>query len=134
HMAFRLLLDDRDMYDGPNHGIYFLRSFTDNMLVTLGSDLVETFHFSPARFLQNSSGTSFTIGQQQHFLHYELDTGKPETGLESLHEKIAPVDRAYTVRNGITRMIRIAREQWPLLPVVTKNFETDFFTSARLEG
>lgn len=131
HIAFRLLLDD-SQYDGKQHGIYFYQSFTDSPLMVWGGKMMTDFNLSLAKIVE--AGNCLELKQGDRFLHYGISHKPPAEFNDTLKKKVGAVDRAYSVNNGVVKMLRISREEWPLEWVNCYHFQTNFFETARLEG
>lgn len=131
HVAFRLLLDD-SQYNSKPTGIYFLKSFTNSPLMVVGGKLMTDFNLGLASI--QDEGNSFELKQGEHFLHYAFSHKPPANFDNDLKERVAAVDRAYSVNNGKVKMLQISRDEWPLEWVDCYHFQTNFFETAKLEG
>jgi len=67
-------------------------------------------------------------------LHFSYRHDKPTSPNPNLKETIRVIDRAYSVLDNKVRVTQIQREKWPIEWITVPRFETNFFTSARLEG
>jgi uncharacterized protein YqjF (DUF2071 family) len=132
HVAFRLLVEDSDLNDGENKGIYFLRSFTDKPLIVLGGKMFTDYNLESAQI--KSTENMLELRQGDRFLTYALDETVVPARNEELYKVIGSVDRAYSVLGSELRMVQIMREKWPIEPVECYHFQTNFFKTAKLEG
>ncbi|MBC7920134.1 MAG: DUF2071 domain-containing protein [Ferruginibacter sp.] len=139
HVSFRLLLEDSHRnVDGQNRGLFFLESFTDQPLIAQGGRWMTDYNLELATMV--ATDEQFTLKQRTHagdrWLHYALDGQVPKGGgcEGGLQEIVGALDRAYSVRDGQVRMVRIQPEKWPIERVNCTRFETNFFRTARLEG
>jgi hypothetical protein len=132
HIGFRLLIDDAAYSQGMQKGIYFIRSFTDKVLMALGGSLLTNYKLEKADI--NDSFDGFCLKQGNQFLKYRF-TAKPEYQLEDrLKENVASVDRAYSYIGEQLMRVQIMRDRWPVRWIGCEGFETNFFKTARLEG
>lgn len=131
HLAFRLLLDDSE-YDGRQHGIFFYKSFTDSPLIVWGGKMMTDFNLSLAKITE--AGNCLELKQGDKFLHYGFSHRPPAEQNEALKKVVGAVDRAYTAKDGMVKMLRISREEWPIEWVNCYHFQTNFFETARFEG
>jgi hypothetical protein len=132
HIAFRLLVDDSELNDGPSKGIYFLRSFTDRPLLVFGGNLFTDYHLENAEI--KCADNLLELRQNDKFLTYALDDTAPVTKNDKLYDLIGTIDRAYSLLGTDIRMVQIQREKWPIQQVECYHFQTNFFQTARLEG
>jgi uncharacterized protein YqjF (DUF2071 family) len=131
HIAFRLLVDDGGHNDGLNKGIYFYRSFTDKRLIVTGGKLFTDYNLETGRIQEINNTTEIIQGNQ--FVKYHLGklTAIPNPALQNT---IGALDRAYSMLGERIRVTQIQREKWPIQLTDCTDFETNFFTSAKLEG
>ena len=131
HVAFRLLVDDRE-YNDDNQpkGIYFIKSFTNKPWVAWSGSRFTHYKLSSAE-LEEDEG--FELRQGEHFVRYEL-TDEKEPVNEPLKAIVQPLDRAYAVDDGQLLRTRIQREEWPIKPVHCRGIETNFFKTASFLG
>jgi hypothetical protein len=140
HVAFRLLLDDRELDpEGVGRGVFFVRSFTDRALLAHAGNLLTHYRLTPAELEVDPRGLAVREGG--HRLSYRkavLGAEAPTPGLfrgwAEARAVVGAIDRAYAVdpEGGIWKT-RILRPDWPLEPLPLAGFTTDFFESARLE-
>ena len=136
HVAFRLLVDDRELDPArAAHGIFFLRSFTDRPLLARAGNLLTHYRLHPAEV--RAGEACLTVREKGRYLSY----GKGQSGnpgifgsWDEARTVLQSLDRAYAVdpRERIWRT-RILRPDWPLEPLPVASFATDFFATARLE-
>ena len=131
HIAFRVLIDDSKYNNGMTKGIWFYRSFTDKPLIVIGGGMLTHYNLELATF--KVSGDNFIMKKGRQFLRYSLNDEKAIVTSE-LTAIIGGLDRAYFRENDKIRMIRIQREKWPIEPIACSSFETNFFSTAKLEG
>jgi hypothetical protein len=129
HVGFRLLVKDAD--GAINRSIFFIRSFTDKPLMTFGGRILTDYRLENAKF--SESDDDFTMTQGNKFLSYSVDKNEPPDNHE-LKKIIQVLDRAYSICEGKIRVVQIQREKWPLESIRVKNFQTNFFESAKLLG
>ncbi|MCE7994583.1 MAG: hypothetical protein HEP71_21570 [Roseivirga sp.] len=130
HVAFRLLVEDSTLNEGENKGIFFLKSFSDKPMVVWSGNLMTNYRLSHA---QISKVGGFRLDQDEHYIRYQLtDKVNPED--KELKSIIGAIDRAYAMEEGKLMKTLIQRETWPIEQVDCINFETNFFTSAKLLG
>ena len=136
HVAFRLLVDDRELDPArAAHGIFFLRSFTDRAILARAGNLLTHYRLHPAEV--QSGETGLTVREKGKYLSYGKGEARSPGIFGSWDEARAvlqSLDRAYAVdpRERIWRT-RILRPDWPLEPLPVASFATDFFATARLE-
>ena len=130
HVAFRLLVDDREYSDGQCKGIYFIKSFTDKAWVVSTGSLLTHYKLSLASIQDDEQ---FVLKQNSHFIRYRL-SGQPCALDEDLKAIIQPLDRAYAVDGKNLLRTQIQREAWPIRPVHCTDFETNFFQTAKFLG
>jgi hypothetical protein len=129
HIAFRLVLEDRASDTDQSKAIFFLRSFSDrkdvvtwgNMLTDYNLELAEIQNIDPMLGLRSGD----------RYFNYALDlsrTGPPD---EAQHKIVSSLDRAYSVDGNDLKMVKIAREKWPIRQVQCYLLETNFFKSAK---
>lgn len=135
HIGFRLLLEDADYHEGDDQkGIYFLRSFTDKPLIAQGGRLLTEYKLETATLTNHAGGLRLAKGPYYLDYNHFGRNMQPDEETHALENVIGKLDRAYAVRgNGVYRT-RILREGWPLVPLNTHRFRTNFFESAQLEG
>ncbi len=135
HIGFRVLVEDAQWNaDRAHHGIYFLRSFTNNPTMTFAGNLIANYHLENANLLNFPSGLKLI--QDDQFLQYHL-TGpvfEPDAKSLQLKETIGAIDRAWAVEGHELQKTQIVREKWPLQAMTCTRFNTNFFETARLEG
>ena len=131
HVAFRLLVEDKLYNHGENKGIFFFRSFTDKPLIVTGGKLLTDYNLEVANISEIDN--KVIISQGEKLVQYTLDESlaKPD---EQLHNTIGALDRAYSMSGDTIRVTQIQREKWPIQSVGCKDFENDFFRTARFEG
>jgi len=132
HVGFRLLVDDSHYNDGQNHGIFFLRSFTDNALIAQGGRWLTSYNLEMADLV--ATDQLFALKQGDSFLTYALDSEAPVQMDAGLYQAVSRIDRAYALLNNTVYKTQIMREKWPLEWVNCYHFKTSFFETARLEG
>lgn len=135
HIGFRVLVEDGAWNaDGINHGIYFLRSFTDRPFIVLAGNLLSNYRLEHAILTNYPAGLHLESGDE--FLHYHV--AGPQLNLDEktarLQKTIGAIDRAWAVEGDELQKTQIVREKWPLQPMHCTRFKTNFFQSARLEG
>lgn len=137
HVAFRLLVDDRELDPARTaHGIFFLRSFTDRPLLARAGNLLTHYRLHPAEVRAGEAG--LTVRERGRSLSYERGGRPGDPGVfgswEEARTVLQSLDRAYAVdpRGRIWRT-RILRPDWPLEPLPVSSLATDFFATARLE-
>ncbi len=132
YIAFRLAIDDSKQNDGACKGIYFLRSFTGKASIALGGNLFTDYRLETAEI--RNLDRMLELRQGDKFFNYALDLNTvADHGTEQL-DTIGNLDRAYAVRDGEVKMVRILREKWPIRPVGCYLLETNFFRSAKFES
>lgn len=130
HLAFRLLVDDRALNNGNCKGIYFLKSFCDKPLIAYGGGIFTDYRLGKALIFERSG--LLTIDQGAKHLRYHPG-GPCEANLD-LQGTIGMLDRAYSGDGENILVTQIMREKWPLQSFTCKDFYTNFFRDARLEG
>lgn len=129
HVAFRLLLDDSELNNGENKGIFFLRSFTENKIIATGGALLTDYNLENAEI--RNLDRMMNLQQGKQYFNYAIDpTSEIKTNEEQL-KIIGALDRAYSVQDGQIKMVRIMREKWPLRQVECYLTETNFFETAK---
>jgi hypothetical protein len=131
HIAFRLLVEDRQYNNGSDKGIFFFRSFTNKPLIVTGGRLLTDYNLEEAQIEETDN--QVIISQDKNYVKYELD-GVGDALNEDLKNIIGPLDRAYSVLGNTIRVTLIQREKWPLQQIRCTGFENTFFKSAKLEG
>ncbi|MBL7697878.1 MAG: DUF2071 domain-containing protein [Chitinophagaceae bacterium] len=131
HIAFRVLVDDSEYNAGTSKGIFFYRSFTDNLLIVSGGRMLTDYNLESAHIEENES--TVTISKGNNFVKYCFDNSSVE-GDDKLLTAIGSLDRAYSMLGDSIRVTIIQREKWPIKPVSCSRFENTFFKTARLEG
>lgn len=135
HIGFRVLVEDGQWNDDRRpHGIYFLRSFTDRPAVAWAGNLVGSYRLEQARLVNHPGGLQLFQGDR--YLRYAtcgLAT-TPGDRVLALKTVVGGIDRAWAVEDGRLQKTQIVREKWPLQPLQSTAFATNFFESARLEG
>ena len=132
HIGFRLLLDDSSLNSEKPKGVFFLDSFTDRPLFAFGGSLLTEFRLHLAEIYNTPAGME--LHHQGKFLEYQVSGTKvPNKSEKELLEKVGAVDRAYALRENNIYKTQIMREQWPLEVLHCHQFETTFFSSAKLE-
>jgi hypothetical protein len=131
HVAFRLLVDDREYSKGENKGIFFFRSFTDNPFIVFGGKLMTEYNLETANI--EETGGEVTISQGDRKVTYCLNglSAGADPGLKST---IAALDRAYSILGDSIRVTQIQREKWPIQFVDCSGFQNTFFKTAKFEG
>ncbi len=132
HVAFRLLIEDSQYGYDQNHGIYFLRSFTDKPLIVQGGRWLTSYNLEKAELLETPN--VFSLRQKEQFLTYALDDEQPATTDAYLYQEVSRIDRAYSLIHNTLYRTQIVREQWPIQWVNCYHFRTNFFETARVEG
>lgn len=131
HIAFRLLVDDSHYNGGSSKGIFFFKSFTDNLLIVQGGKLMTDYNLEIATIEEN--GNEVTVSQNGKNVKYCLDNASPVI-VPELMKTIGALDRAYSVLGDELRVTQIQREKWPIQFVNCSGFENSFFKTAKLEG
>ena len=136
HVAFRVLIDDREYHnlDEP-HGIFFLNSFTNKKRIILGGQWMTKFNLNFA--LISGDETSLSLKRENKFMEYRINPDfRPDNSPQALEIKshVAPLDRAYSIIGNSIYVLQIQREEWPIEPVTCDYFNTTFFESAKLEA
>jgi hypothetical protein len=134
HIAFRLLIEDKQFNNGIDKGIFFYRSFTDKPLIVAGGRLMTDYNLEVARISERSNEVIMEQGPK--YLKYKLD-GSPVNEVDSLkklRENVGSIDRAYSLLGKNLRVTQIQREKWPIEWVNCAEFKTNFFETAKLEG
>jgi len=132
HVAFRLLIDDGEFSKAGPKGIYFLQSFSSNPLMVLGGNWVANYNLTLAKIAQN--GNAFALQQNEKYLNYTLDPFLHAEQSESLFAAVRRIDRAYSFADDAVRVTQIVRKEWPIEAAHVRDFKTNFFDSAKLEG
>lgn len=133
HVAFRLLLDDTSFNSTKNpQGIFFLKSFSQDILLNWAGNIIGNYQLSFAN-IKDSLG-AFSLKQREQFVEYALDSNEKIKAEAGLFEKIKRIDRAYSMEKGIASVTEITREEWPIQPVKCYHFATNFFKSAKFLG
>lgn len=132
NIAFRLLVDDSRMNGGESKGIFFLRSFSDKPLIVFGGNLFTDYNLENANI--TCIDNMLELRQNEKFVTYALDSNAPVAPNTSLHSVIGSLDRAYSVSGNDVRVVQIQREKWPIEEVECYHFQTNFFSTAKLEG
>ncbi len=132
HVAFRLLIDDGEFSKAGPKGIYFLQSFSSNALMVLGGNWVANYNLTLAKMAQNQN--EFVLHQKEKYLNYTLDPFLPAEESEILFAAVRRIDRAYSFAKDAVSVTQITRKEWPIETVMVKDFSTNFFASAKLEG
>lgn len=135
HVAFRVLVEDGQWnQDGIDHGIFFLRSFTNKPLMVWAGNLLTNYNLEGAKLHNYPAGLH--LETEDASLHYHVAgpmlVSDPKT--QRLQNTIGAIDRAWAVESKELQKTQIVREKWPLQPMNCIRFKTDFFESARLEG
>lgn len=131
HIAFRLLVEDKQYNNGANKGIFFFRSFTDKPFIVMGGQLLTDYNLEEARI--EETGDQVIISQGTNHVRYTLN-GLSVVANAELKDTIGALDRAYSVLGDTVRVTQIQREKWPIQPVNCAGFENTFFKTAKLEG
>jgi len=131
HVAFRLLVEDRQYNNGANKGIFFLRSFTDKSLIVTGGKLLTDYNLEEA--LIEETNNQVVVSKNTNYVRYTLN-GLNAAEKDDLKNIIGALDRAYSVLGETIRVTQIQREKWPIQPVNCGSFENTFFKTAKLEG
>lgn len=131
HIAFRLLVDDSEYNGGMHKGIFFLKSFTNKPLISLGGKLMTDYKLEVADIHEYDN--EVVIRQGDRIVNYCLDDNTPVVDI-SLKNTIGALDRAYSVPDENVRVTLIQREKWPLQCVNCNEFENTFFQTAKFEG
>jgi hypothetical protein len=132
HIAFRLLVDDSRYNNGACKGIYFLKSFTNKKSIVVGGEMMTDYKLEMAHIETTSNTLDLSQGAQT--LHYSIGTNSPGIRNADLLEKVGGLDRAYSVRGKDILITQILREKWPLEEITCREFQTNYFRSARLEA
>ncbi len=137
HVAFRVLVQDAQWNaDGQNHGIYFLRSFTDNPRMVSAGNLLTNYRLELAHLENYPSGLRIRSGDQR--LEYQLTdpvhAHEQDTKSIALQTTLSGIDRAWAMEENELQKTQIMREKWPLEAMNCNRFNTNFFESAKLEG
>ncbi|HTF20279.1 MAG TPA: DUF2071 domain-containing protein [Chryseolinea sp.] len=131
HVAFRLLVDDRQNSQDLSKGIFFFRSFSDKPLIVTGGRLLTDYNLEMATI--KDLGDEVSIIQGGHHVTYCM-TGLNTLRNDKLTATIGSLDRAYSTLGTDLRVTQIQREKWPIQLVNCSGFETTFFKTARFEG
>ena len=131
HVAFRLLIEDKQYNNGANKGIFFFRSFTENPFIVAGGQLLTDYNLERARIEETNNRV--VVSQDAHYLRYAVN-GLRVVANDELTNTIGALDRAYSVLANAVRVTQIQREKWPIQPVNCVDFEDTFFKTAKLEG
>lgn len=133
HVAFRLLLDDKELSKNENpQGIFFLKSFSKNIPLNFAGNLIGNYQLTFANIKEHEG--AFSLQQKNSFVEYALDANEKIEQNQELFQKIKRIDRAYASQNNETYVTKIAREDWPIQPVKCYHFATNFFKSAQFLG
>ncbi len=132
HVAFRLLIDDGEYSKLGPKGIYFLQSFSSNPLMVLGGNWVANYNLTLAKIEQNNN--VFALRQSGKFLNYTFDPYVAAAQNENLYTAVKRIDRAYSFAEDAVSITQITRREWPIEVLSVKDFSTNFFASAKLEG
>lgn len=133
HVAFRLLLDDTSFSKNKApKGIFFLKSFSQNMALNWAGNFIGNYQLSYAN-IKESLG-AFSLKQKNNFVEYALDAQEKIDSDSDLYEKIKRIDRAYAIDHGKAMVTQIAREHWPIRPIKCYHFATNYFKSAQFLG
>jgi uncharacterized protein YqjF (DUF2071 family) len=134
HLAFRLLVEDAELNEGINKGIFFYQSFTDHNLIVAGGSMFTDYNLEQAK-ISDKNGL-VEVKQGNHLIRYKAEDSPIaiDEKFQTLKAAIGALDRAYAFLDGQTRVTQIQREKWPIQAVNCPLFENTFFKSARLEG
>src|SRR5690606_22047959 len=111
HIAFRLLVDDSEYNDGTHKGIFFLKSFTNKPLISLGGKMMTDYKLEIANIEEGDNEVG--IEQGGRIVNYCLDENTPVVDI-ALRNTIEALDRAYSELDDNVRVTLIQREKWPL--------------------
>jgi hypothetical protein len=131
HVAFRLLVEDSQYNNGSNKGIFFLKSFTDKLLVVAGGKVLTDYKLEFAQIEEKDN--EVLVSQGKDYVNYRVDD-LPVTPNDELKATIRELDRAYSLIGSELRVTQIQREKWPIQEVNCLEFRNSFFRSAKLEG
>ncbi|MCX6183370.1 MAG: DUF2071 domain-containing protein [Bacteroidetes bacterium] len=132
HIGFRLLLDDQHSNGISPKGIYFLKSFSDKLLLIFAGNIVADFNLSFAKI--HDEGNRVKIAQGDKFVEYSISDENFATPDVPLFEAVKRIDRAYAFKSEGALVTKITREEWPIEQVELLEFKTNFFKSAKMEG
>lgn len=131
HIAFRLLVEDRQRNNGVNKGIFFLRSFTNNPMIVFGGKLMTDYNLETATIEEKGNEVILTQGNKK--LRYCVNDFSSVPN-DELKTTIGALDRAYSVLGNSVRVTQIQREKWPIQLVNCSGFENTFFSAADFQG
>lgn len=133
HVAFRLLLDDRNMNaDGKPKGIFFLKSFSNRPFLNFFGNLLSKYNLTNAKVEEYFDAVS--LKQEDNYVDYALDPYAAITENATLFQKIHRIDRAYATEQNNIFVTKIARKHWPIEPIKCYHFATNFFKTAKFLG
>ena len=128
HIAFRLLIRDGDLHDDNiNRGIYYWKSFTNNLFIVQAGKLFTNFNFEKAYI--KCCNQHFMLKKQNKFLSYTLDDHPAEYNNDLL-ETFVDIDRAYSLNRHQMKVTKVRRNNLPLEPLNCADFKTNFFKTA----
>ena len=135
HVAFRLLIEDKQYNEGINKGIFFYQSFTDKALIVEGGKLLTEYKLELATINENDNHV--IVNQGDNVVKYSIEDEiivTPDENSKNLQKTIGALDRAYSFLGDSLRVTQIQREKWPIQPVQCHDFSTNFFSTARFEA
>ena len=139
HVALRLMVHDRSD-PGPPHGAYLLRAFTDRRWIARACEWLSWVQLLPAEL--NLTGGDLEVregGHRLHFTTFEPAPSRPPGVLFSSWEEaravVGSIDRLHAGDGqGRLWVTDVSHADCPLQPLGVRDFHTDFFESARVEG
>lgn len=133
HIAFRLLLDDKDLNgQGKPKGVYFLKSFSNRPILNFFGNLISKYNLTNAKVEEFFDAVS--LKQNENYVDYALDPYTTPDRHDTLYQKIRRIDRAYATEQNDIFVTKITRENWPIEPVKCYHFATNFFATAKFLG
>ena len=67
-------------------------------------------------------------------MNYTFDPYVAAAQNENLYTAVKRIDRAYSFAEDAVSITQITRREWPIEVLSVKDFSTNFFASAKLEG
>lgn len=131
HVALRLLVDDSAYTNETPKGIFFLRSFTDQRLISIGGKMLTDYNLETASIVEQDGDV--IISKDGAVIRYGIDRTLIEVN-EELHQTIGALDRAYSTLGNSVRVTQIQREKWPIRQVACTSWQNTIFKTSRLEG
>jgi hypothetical protein len=133
HVAFRLLLDDKSLSgEMEPKGVFFLKSFSENIPLNWAGNLIGNYNLSFAKIKEYLDAVS--LKSKSKFINYALDPYEKIENNASLFDKIKRIDRAYAKEKVNVYVTQIVRKEWPIEPIKCYHFATDFFKTATFLG